>query len=325
MKSRPKRFTPQTKYYVLFCINLYNSVLSSWNDYLIPMMPPAFEYFAPTGIDEVIDLLTKYGGEAKILAGGQSIIPLLKSRISQIPYLVSLSNITDLSYITEGNEGVRIGAMTIDSDIENSTAISKHFPILHDAMEKIADPLVRNVGTVGGNLSHADPANDLPAVMLALGGTMKIMGPKGPREVDVDEFFLDTFTTALEPNEVLTELRIPFWKGKSGGAYEKFKKSTWNFSVAGVAVQLKLEGGKCTEARVATTSVNPSARRSTEAEQALKGKEITPDLIKAAADAVADNSEPGDDSYGSVEYKREILRKLSREAITKAHERAEVA
>lgn len=289
------------------------------------MMPPAFEYFAPTGIDEVISLLTKYDGEAKILAGGQSIIPLLKSRISEIPYLVSLSNITDLSYITEGNEGVRIGAMTIDSDIENSPAIAKHFPILHDAMEKIADPLVRNMGTVGGNLSHADPANDLPAVILALGGKMKAVGPKGPREMDADDFFVDTFTTALEPNEVLTELSIPFWKGKSGGAYEKFKKSTWNFSVAGVAVQLKLEGEKCAEARISTTSVNPSAVRSTEAEEVLKGKEITPELVRKAADAVSDNSEPGEDSYGSVEYKREILRKLSRDAITKAHERAEVA
>lgn len=289
------------------------------------MMPPAFEYFAPTGIDEVIDLLTKYEGEAKILAGGQSIIPLLKSRISEIPYLVSLSNITDLSYITEGSEGVKIGAMTIDSDIENSQTIRKHFPILQDAMEKIADPLVRNVGTVGGNLSHADPANDLPAVILALGGKMKTKGPNGSREIDADDFFLDTFTTALEPNEVLTELNVPFWHGKSGGAYEKFKKSTWNFSVAGIAVQLHMDGKVCSKVRIATTSVNPSAKRSTEAEKVIEGKEVTPELIRKAADAVADNSEPGEDSYGSVEYKREILRKLSREAISRALKRAEVA
>ena len=289
---------------------------------MIPMMPPAFEYFAPTGIDEVIDLLTKHEGEAKILAGGQSIIPLLKSRISEIPFLVSLSGITDLSYITEGKDSVRLGAMTIDSDIENTDTIKKHFPILHEEVEQIADPLVRNVGTVGGNVSHADPANDLPAVMLALDAKLRTRGKTGSREIRVDEFFLDTFTTALEPNEVLTEIELPFWKGRSGGAYVKFKKSTWNFSVAGVAVQLEMDGNFCRKARIATTSVNPKAQRSNEAEELLIGKELTPELVRKAADAVADNAEPGEDSYGSVEYKREILRKLTREAVSKAQKRA---
>ncbi len=285
-------------------------------------MPPAFEYFAPTGIDEVIDLLTKYEGEAKILAGGQSIIPLLKSRISAIPYLVSLSGITDLSYVTEGKDGVRLGAMTIDSDIENSETIKKQFPILHEAVEQLADPLVSNVGTVGGNVSHGAPANDLPAVMLALDATMVVKGKNGKREIKADDFFLDTFTTALEPNEVLTEIYLPMWKGKSGGAYVKFKKSTWNFSVAGVAVQLQMNGNNCSKARIATTSVNPKAGRSSEAESMIEGKEITPELIRKVSDAVADNAEPGEDSYGSVDYKREILRKLAREAISKAHKRA---
>lgn len=286
------------------------------------MMPPEFEYFAPTGIDEVIDLLTKHEGEAKILAGGQSIIPLLKSRISEIPYLVSLSGISDLSYITEGNDGVRLGAMTIDSDIENSETVRKNFPILREAAEQMADPLVRNVGTVGGNIAHADPANDLPAVMLALGAKLKVRGPKGSREISVDDFFLDTFTTALEPNEVLTEIHIPFWKGNSGGAYVKFKKSTWNFSVAGVAVQLQLDGGKCSNVRIATTSVNPKAQRSHDAEKVLSGKEITDELIAEASRVVAASSDPGDDTYGSVDYKRKILEKLAGEAISKALARA---
>ena len=286
------------------------------------MMPPAFEYFAPTGIDEVIDLLTKYDGEAKILAGGQSIIPLLKSRISSIPYLVSLSEVKGLSYIDEGKEGVRIGAMTIDSDIENSEIIRKRFPILHEAITQLADPLVRNVGTVGGNLSHADPANDLPAVMLALGAKFKTRNKKGSREIRAEDFFLDTFTTALDSNEVLTEISIPFWSRHSGGSYIKFKKNTWNFSVAGVAVQLEIEGKTCSRIHVATTSVSPKATRVSAVETLMEGKEMTPDLVDRAAELIAENSEPGEDSYGTVDYKREILRRISRHAINKAYKLA---
>lgn len=286
------------------------------------MMPPRFEYFAPTGIDGVIDLLAKYEGDAKILAGGQSIIPLLKSRISTIPYLVSLSEVRGLSYIDEKKDGVSIGAMTIDSDLENSEAVRKNFPVLHDAVSQVADPLVRNVGTVGGNVSHADPANDLPAVMLALGATFTVQGPKGERKISAEDFFLDTFTTALESTEVLTGIFLPFWAGKSGGAYVKFKKGTWNFSVAGVAVQLSEDGGKCTRASIATTAVNPSSSLVKEAQDLLVGKEITQDLINRAAVAVADAADPSDDSYGSVDYKREILRRISRSALELAHKRA---
>lgn len=285
-------------------------------------MPPRFEYFAPTGIDGVIDLLAKYEGDAKILAGGQSIIPLLKSRISTIPYLVSLSEVRGLSYIDEKKDGVSIGAMTIDSDLENSEAVRKNFPVLHDAVSQVADPLVRNVGTVGGNVSHADPANDLPAVMLALGATFTVQGPKGERKISAEDFFLDTFTTALESTEVLTGIFLPFWAGKSGGAYVKFKKGTWNFSVAGVAVQLSEDGGKCTRASIATTAVNPSSSLVKEAQDLLVGKEITQDLINRAAVAVADAADPSDDSYGSVDYKREILRRISRSALELAHKRA---
>ncbi len=286
------------------------------------MNPPTFEYFAPTGIDEVIDILAKYPGEAKILAGGQSIIPLLKSRISSIPYLVSLSEVKGLSYIDEGSEGVRIGAMTIDSDLENSDLVKKRFPILHDATEQLADPLVRNVGTIGGNLSHADPANDLPAVMIALGARFTLRGKGGSREVEAKDFFLDTFTTALEPEEVLTEINIPFWGKKSGGAYVKFKKNTWNFSVAAVAVQLELDGNRCRKAHIATTSVSPKSGRMEKAEKALIGAELNDHAISKAAAEVAATSEPVSDSYGPEEYKREILRRITREAINKALSRA---
>ena len=286
------------------------------------MNPPTFEYFAPTGIDEVIDILAKYPGEAKILAGGQSIIPLLKSRISTIPYLVSLSEVKGLSYIDEGKEGIRIGAMTIDSDLENSDLINRRFPILHDATEQLADPLVRNVGTIGGNLSHADPANDLPAVMIALGARFTVRGKSGSREVQAKDFFLDTFTTALEPEEILTEINIPFWGKHSGGAYVKFKKNTWNFSVAAVAVQLQLDGNRCTKAHIATTSVSPKSGRMEKAEKILTGAVVADETISKAAAEVAASSEPVSDSYGPEEYKREILRRITREAIKKALSRA---
>ncbi len=288
------------------------------------MNPPIFEYFAPTGIDEVIDILAKYPGEAKILAGGQSLIPLLKSRISSIPYLVSLSEVKGLSYVDEGKEGVRIGAMTVDSDLENSELIKKRFPLLHDATGQLADPLVRNVGTIGGNLSHADPANDLPAVMIALDARFTVRGRNGSREINARDFFLDTFTTAMEPEEVLTEVTIPFWGKKSGGAYVKFKKNTWNFSVAAVAVQLELEGNICTKAHIATTSVSPKSGRMESAENILVGKALTDEVISKAASEVAASSEPTTDPYGTEEYKREILRRITREAIGKALSRAGV-
>ena len=286
------------------------------------MNPPTFEYFAPTGIDEVIDILAKYPGEAKILAGGQSILPLLKSRISSIPYLVSLSEIKGMSYVDEGKDGVKIGSMTIDSDLENSDLIEKRFPILHDATKQLADPLVRNVGTIGGNLSHADPANDLPAVMISLGARFTIRGKKGSREVEASNFFIDTFTTALEPDEILTEVYIPFWGRNSGGAYVKFKKNTWNFSVAAVAVQLELDGNTCKKAQIATTAVSPKSGRVESAEKHLVGKPLTDDVIKKAAEEVAASAEPVTDSYGSEEYKREILKRITREAIKKAISRA---
>ena len=288
------------------------------------MNPPIFEYFAPTGIDEVIDILAKYPGEAKILAGGQSLIPLLKSRISSIPYLVSLSEVKGLSYVDEGKEGVRIGAMTVDSDLENSELIKKRFPLLHDATGQLADPLVRNVGTIGGNLSHADPANDLPAVMIALDARFTLRGRNGSREINARDFFLDTFTTTMEPEEVLTEVTIPFWGKKSGGAYVKFKKNTWNFSVAAVAVQLELEGNICTKAHIATTSVSPKSGRMESAENILVGKALTDEVISKAASEVAASAEPTTDPYGTEEYKREILRRITREAIGKALSRAGV-
>lgn len=285
------------------------------------MMPPAFEYLAPTGVEEAIELLNRYGEDAKLIAGGQSLIPLLKSRITAIPYLISLSEVKDLSYITEGKNVVRIGSMTLDSDLEYSDVIRKKFPILYDALTQLADPLVRNMGTVGGNISHGDPSNDLPSVMLALGSSFTAVGPNGKREIEAKDFFLDTFVTALEHNEVLTEISIPYWKDGSGGAYVKFRKGTWNFSVAGIAVQLRKEEGIISDAGIAITSMGPKALKIREAEIFLCGKKADPEVFKKAAEIIVENSQPSSDSYGSVEYKREILRRISLEAMKKASSR----
>lgn len=285
-------------------------------------MPPPFEYYAPTGVDEVIDLLEKYGDDAKILAGGQSLIPLLKSRVTTIPYLISLSGIRELSYINEGTSVTRIGAMTVDSDLEYSDTIRKRYPILMDALGKLADPLVRNMGTVGGNISHGDPSNDLPAVMLALKATFVARGRGGNRNIKARDFYIDTFTTALEHDEVLTEISIPVWKDNSGGSYVKFEKGTWNFSVAGSAVQLRLEKGSVVEAGIAITSMGPKALYIPDAEDYLLGKKYDKSVISKAADIVVENSQPSPDSYGSVEYKKNILRRITIEAMENAFRRS---
>ncbi len=288
------------------------------------MMPPAFEYLAPTDVDEAIDLLNRYGEDAKILAGGQSLLPLLKSRITSIPYLISLSEVRDISYITEGKNDLKIGSMTLDADLEFSQTVRKKFPLLYDAVAQLADPLVRNMGTIGGNLSHGDPSNDLPSVMLALDASFKIRGNDGEREVKSRDFYKDTFVTALEHGEILTEISIPYWPEASGGAYVKFRKGTWNFSVAGVAVQLHLDDHKVMKAGIAITSMGPTAIKAIEAENYLKGKKLTPEILRHAAELVVSASQPGSDSYGSVEYKKEILRRISIQALEKAQKRAEV-
>lgn len=275
------------------------------------MNPPQFEYFAPTGVDEIISILKKYGDDAKILAGGQSLIPLLKSRVVNIPCLVSLSEVRGLSYINEGKDALRIGSMTVDSDLEFSDSVRKHFPILIDCATQVADPLVRNAGTIGGNISHADPSNDFPAVMMALGAQFKIQGEKGTRTVPADEFFVDTFTTSMEHNEVMTEIIIPYWGKGSKGAYGKFKRGTWNFSVAGIAIQLKMESGKVVKAGIGITSMGPKAIKCTEAEKFLEGKKLDNAAVSHAADLIVGQSEPAEDPYGTVNYKKEILRRVS--------------
>ncbi|MDS0257022.1 xanthine dehydrogenase family protein subunit M [Thermoplasmatales archaeon AK] len=279
------------------------------------MIPPEFDYYSPTGIKEAVDLLSKFGEDAKVLAGGQSLIPMLKLRVTSIPVLVSLSDIKELDYVEARRDGLYIGAMTRIADLEDSSAIDNSLAIIPQAASKIADPLVRNMGTAGGNISHADPSNDLPAVMLALGAKFKVYGKGGERVLDSRDFFLDAYTTALNRDEAVTEIIVPKWKAGSRGVYLKMRKRAADFSIAGVAVQLEFNDGEVSKAGLATTSLNPVAKKITEAEDMMTGKALNDALIDKVSNLVAESCDPASDLYGSAEFKRKLARRLTSEAL----------
>ncbi|HMB90464.1 MAG TPA: FAD binding domain-containing protein, partial [Rhodothermales bacterium] len=204
------------------------------------MIPRAFEYRAPKTLSEAISMLQDLGSEAKLLAGGHSLIPLMKLRFAMPEYLIDLSHVPDLDYIREADGMLRIGAMTREVELEDSDVIAAKYPILLDTAKMIADPQVRNMATVGGNLAHGDPANDHPATMLALGAQVKATGPNGDRIIPLEEFFVDFFATALEPAEILTEIQIPEPPAGSGGAYVKLERKVGDFATVAVAAQVTL-------------------------------------------------------------------------------------
>ncbi len=286
------------------------------------MIPPRFEYHAPASLDEAVGLLDRYGGEAKVLAGGQSLLPLMKLRLAGPKALVDLSRIPGLSYIREDGDFLRIGSMTRTNDLIDSDLVRSSYPILSDAASIIADPLVRNLGTVGGNVSHGDPANDLPACMIALRAAYELRGPRGPRTVPAEGFYLDTFATALEPNEVLAEIRLPRARPGRGGAYAMLEKRAGDFSIAGVAAVLTEVGGRIEEAGLALTAVGPTVLRPREAEDSLHGHAPDDAAFRRAAELARDASHPSADLRGSAEYKRAMVAILAVRALERAHERA---
>jgi aerobic carbon-monoxide dehydrogenase medium subunit len=287
------------------------------------MIPAAFDYHAPTSVSEAVQLLQQHGYDAKILAGGQSLIPAMRFRLSAPAVLIDIKNIDGLEYVKEENGYLAIGAMTRESTLEEAVDGLSGYGLLADAVRVIADPLVRNLATVGGNIAHADPANDHPAVMLAYNAMVIAQGPNGQRSIAIDDFFVDLFTSALEAEELLTEIRIPTPPAGSGGAYVKFERKVGDYAVAAVAVQLTTSGGICTEARVALTNLSSVPMRVMGAEQALIGQAITDEVLEQAGQASANECDPSDDLRGSVEYKRDMARVLTKRAIRKAVERAE--
>jgi carbon-monoxide dehydrogenase medium subunit len=286
------------------------------------MIPPRFGYSAPATLEEAFSLLSKYGAEAKVLAGGQSLIPLLKLRLASPPYLIDINRIPGLSYIREAEGFLRIGALTREAEVEASDLIRSKYPIIFDTAQVIADPLVRNLATVGGNLAHGDPANDHPATMLALGAEVVARGPSGERTIPLADFFTGIFTTALNPDEILTEIRIPMPPTGSGGAYFKVERKVGDFATAGVAAFVVVGNGICERAGIGLTNVGPTPIKAKSAEEFLRGKRLDEETIRQAAQLAAQESHPTADLRGSVEYKRDLVRVLTSRALKRALERA---
>src|SRR3982751_5570685 len=286
------------------------------------MYTAPFEYHSPRSVNEAISLLNEHGDDAKLLAGGHSLIPLMKLRFAQPGHLIDVRKIPGLAGIREAGDAILIGAATTHAEIERSR-VGERLPILGEAASQIGDPLVRNVGTVGGSLAHADPGADWPAVMLALSAEFRVSGPRGTRTIQADDFFLDILTTALQPAELLTEVSIPLPPARTGSAYAKFRHPASGYALIGVAAQVSLDAGNSVrEARVAVTGVGTRATRARATEKALVGQRASDELISQASRAISEELEPRGDAKGSVEYQQHLATVYARRAIAKAIERA---
>jgi carbon-monoxide dehydrogenase medium subunit len=287
------------------------------------MIPPQFDYHAPDSLDDAIRLLGELGDDAKVMSGGQSLLPMLKLRLAGPAHIVDIGRISGLAEIEEKDGYLHIGALVKESTLERNELVAGRYPILLDTARVIADPIVRNRATVGGNLAHGDPANDHPATMLAVRAEVVAHGPDGERVIPIDEFFFGLFMTALQPGEILTAIRIPEPTERSGGAYFKLERKVGDYAVAGAAVQLTLDAdGKVEQAGIGLTNLGMAPIRAADAEEALVGHAPDDDTIAAAARAAADATEPIADRRGSVEYKTNMARVLTARAIRKALERA---
>lgn len=282
------------------------------------MIPPAFDYHAPNSVAEALTLLTTFGDEAKILAGGHSLLPMMKLRFAQPGVLIDINRIAELRGITEQNGVIRIGAMTSENELISSALLKEKLPLLGEAAKLIADPQVRNRGTIGGDIAHGDPGNDHPAIAMALDASFVLQGPDGERTVKAVDFFFGTYMTALAENEILTAILIaPFAPG-TGSAYQKLKRKTGDWATAGAAVVLRMSGGLVTYASIALTNVAPTALRATAAEAALLGKPIDATSMAAVAQAVAAICDPAEDLRGDAQYKTAMACEMTKRAINAA-------
>ena len=288
------------------------------------MIPGAFEYHTPTSLGEATALLSKLGDDAKVLSGGQSLIPLMKLRLASPRHVVDINGLPGLAYVREDGGTLRIGGLTREADLEESDLVRRRYPLLSDTCKVIADPLVRNLATIGGNLAHGDPANDHPATMLALGAEVVAVGQGGERKIPIGSFFTGPFSTALRPDEIVVEVRVPTPKPGSAGAYVKMERKVGDFATAAVAVQLTLgAGGVCEQVGIGLTNVGSVPIKAEKAEAALRGKRPDDAAIRQAAQLAAEAAQPTADLRGSVEYKRDLVRVLTGRAIRKAIERAQ--
>ncbi len=286
------------------------------------MIPRQFAYHAPRSLPEAIALLKKYGDTARLLAGGHSLIPMMKIRFAEPEHLVDLGGVAELRGIREEGEELRIGAMTTENDLIWSTIVQEKCPLLVEGARLIGDPQVRYKGTLGGDISHGDPGNDHPAIMLALGAAFVLQGSDGERVVAADDFFLDTYSTALEPDEVLTEIRIPVPAAGTGWCYAKLKRKTGDFATAAAAVLLKMKGDTVEDVSIALTNAGATALQARAAEDSLRGKKFDDAAIAEAARHAMSICDPAEDQRGDVEYKTAMTGEMSQRALRTSHARA---
>ncbi len=287
------------------------------------MFPAAFDYEAPSTLTEALSILKQRGDDAKVMAGGQSLIPLLKLRFAQPQLIVDIARIPGLADIKRDDGHVRIGALARHVDIERSRELAKLLPLMVEAVHWIADPLVRNRGTLVGSVCHADPSGDWGSIMLALNAELVAQSNKGERVIPIDGFFQGPFTTTLRPDEIVTAIRIPVPSGSAGGSYHKLERRVGDFATVAVSVQVELDGRKVKKAGIGLTSVGATNLKAKQAEQALIGHELNDQVIAEAAKLAADAAEPKDDIRGSAAYKKDVVRVFVQRGLKAALARAQ--
>jgi carbon-monoxide dehydrogenase medium subunit len=286
------------------------------------MIPANFDYIAAKSLDEALSLLAKHKDDAKILAGGHSLLPAMKLRLMQPKVLIDLGRIRDLSYIKEEGGQIRIGAMTTHFQVEISDLLRRSCPLLPETASHLGDMQVRNKGTIGGSLAHSDPAADWPAAILALDAELIATSAKGDRVIKATDFFVEMLTTSIQPGEILREIRILAAKGKAAQAYVKVRHPASGFAVVGVAVNLSIDGGKCQSAGIGITGVSPTAYRATKVESTLKGNALDAKTLSAACAHAAAGVDVNSDLYASAEYRKQLATVYTRRAIETAAGRA---
>jgi carbon-monoxide dehydrogenase medium subunit len=282
------------------------------------MIPPEFEYHAPKTLSDAVALLNQYGEDAKILAGGHSLLPMMKLRFAEPPHLIDLNKIDQLRGIKEEGGMIKIGAMTVESALLNSELLKDKVSLIPKAVKLIADPQVRNRGTIGGDIAHGDPANDHPAIMMALDATFVLTGPDGERSVKAVNFFHGTYMTDLKENEILTEIHIAPLPANTGTAYFKLKRKTGDWATAAAAIVLQMNGDKVSMVRIGLTNVADTALRATDAENMLMGQTLSEDLLNKVVDAVTTICNPAEDLRGDAEYKTAMAGVMTKRALLDA-------
>jgi len=286
------------------------------------MLPAPFDYHAPETTEETLALLDQLGDEGKVLAGGQSLIPMLKLRFASPGHLIDINRVQGLDFLDDRDATLRIGPLFRHKAAERSSLLASRYPVMAEAARQVADPIIRNRGTIGGSLAHADPAGDWGSVMLAMDAEFVLRSKAGSRNVKARDFFSGPFGTTLQPNELLAEIHIPATQGRSGGAYMKLERKVGDFATVGVAVHIEMDDGKVRSAGIGLTAVGPQNIKAEKAEAALRGQALDDATIKEAAALAAAAADPTSDQRGSVEYKRNVVRVFTERGLKRARDRA---